>query len=91
MHKEQIKTLILILIDISHHDFNKNNLSETELIKQKLNRTKNESRLNLETENFFDEKWKKKKKKKEIRVLNDETRNQAQEIRVVAIAEAEQA
>jgi len=53
------------------------------LIEKESNWTKNESRLKLET--------KKKKKKKLIRVSMEETRNQTEENRVVAIAEAEQA
>jgi len=46
--------------------------------------------LKLETRRKIGGKIKRKNKKK-IRVLNNESRNQAQEIRVVMVAEAEQA
>jgi len=63
--------------------FKENNSKQTKLIEKESNWTNNESRLKRET--------KKKKKKKLIRVSMEETRNQTEENRVVAIAEAEQA
>lgn len=91
MHKIWIKTLILILIIVvSHHDSPKKN-SKTNKIDWKKNQIERK-RIKIETWNEEETATKnQKKKKKMIRVLMEETRNQTEENRVVAIAEAEQA
>jgi hypothetical protein len=115
MHIKRIKTLILVLIVVSHHDFNKEiNVSEAESIKERVESNKKRIKINLEEKlqlrkqfaiygsnlqfmeailQFMEAtrcKITEEEEGNEIRVLNDETRNQTQEIRVVAITEAEQ-